>query len=188
MLYDLENRDATIRSLAAIDTFTESSRRLAVAVDRLPADVESLVGGSQAALAEANRALQTAQQMVGPLQTTAEQLNLASSAWGAILVRDGEPDPDARPVDIREYEATARQIGEAAAELRALTEQLGQLGDSPALEAAFGGVDSAVARAQTGGRSLVDHAAWRGAQLLLVLFGLMLAYRIISSRLAPRAH
>ena len=54
------------------------------------------------------------------------------------------------------------------------------------METTLGGVTQAVSGAESSGRTLVDHAAWRGLQLLLVAFGLLLAYRLLASRLAPR--
>jgi hypothetical protein len=183
LLYDVESRESLATTLAALDSFAESAQRLAAVAESLPADFESLLGGSQGALAEANQTLLTAQGLVEPLRATAEQVNQAGASWGALLERNGEPDPDARPFDIREVESTARGIGEAAAELRSLTEELGALLESPGIGATLGGVTSAVSSAESGGRSIVDHAAWRGLQLLLATFVLLLAYRLLGSRL-----
>ena len=183
LLYDVESRETLARTLAALDSFAESAGRLAAVAESLPADLEGLLGGSQGLLAEANQTLATAQRLVEPLRATAEQVNQAGASWGAILERDGEPDPDARPFDIREVESTARGIGEAAVELRGLTEELGALLESPGVDTTLVGVTSAVSSAESGGRSVVDHAAWRGLQLLLAAFVLLLAYRLVVSRL-----
>ncbi|MEN8183808.1 MAG: hypothetical protein ABFS46_14870 [Myxococcota bacterium] len=184
MLYDVESREGVVQALAALESFAESAQRLAALAEELPTDLEALLGNSEGALAEANRTLLMAQGMVEPLRATALQLNLAGASWGAIFERDGEPDPDARPFDIREYEATARGIGEAAVELSALAGKLDQLIESPGLEAALGSVDATVSRVESGGQGVVDHAAWRGLQLLLAGFALLLIYRLVSSRLS----
>ena len=183
LLYDVESRETLATALAALESFAESARRLAAVAESLPADLEGLLGGSQGLLAEANRTLLTAQGLVEPLLATAEQVNQAGASWGVLLERDSEPDPDARPFDIREVESTARGIGEAAAELRSLTEELGALLESPGISTTLVGVTSAVSDAESGGRSVVDHAAWRGLQLLLAAFLLLLAYRLVVSRL-----
>ncbi len=183
LLYDVESRESLIGALAALDSFTESARQLAAVAQRLPTDLDAVLGDSEGALGEVNRALQTAHEMVEPLRLTAEQVNLAGASWGALVTRDGEHDPDARPFDILEYEAAARGIGEAATELRGLALELDALLESHGVEATFGGVDSAVSHAEVGLRSVVDHAAWRGFQLLIALFGLLLAYRLVASRL-----
>ena len=122
--------------------------------------------------------------MLEPLRLTAEQVSLAGASWGEVFARDAERDPDARPFDVREWEATARGIGAAAIELQALAAELGALGESRALEASLGGLGKAVSGAEAGGRRVVDHAAWRGLQLLVVSFLLLLTYRLVTSRLA----
>jgi len=187
LLYDVESRESLITALDALESVAESARLLSTAAERLPAEVEALLGSSQGAIAEANRTLRTAQGLIEPLLATAEQLNLAGASWGALFARDGEPDPDARPFDIREYEAAAVGIGGAAFELRALAAELEALAGSPALETTLGGFGSTVSSAEASGRSVVDHAAWRGFQLLLAFFALLLAYRVVAARLAPRS-
>jgi hypothetical protein len=185
LLYDVESRDSLIETLAALESFAESAERLASVAEGLPNDVEGLLGGSQGMLAEARETLRIAQSLVEPLRATAEQVNLAGASWGALFERDEQPDPDARPFDIREVESTARGIGEAAVELRGLTEELSVLLQSPGIDTTLGGVTSAVSSAESSGRSVVDHAAWRGLQLLLLGFVLLLAYRLAVSRLVP---
>jgi hypothetical protein len=187
LLYDVESRENLMAALESFQTLAESARELAGIDQRVAASLESMLGDTESALAQLNGALLTAQGMVEPLRLTAEQVNLAGESWSALFARDGEPDPDARPFDIREYEATARSIGEASLELRALAAELGTLGESGAMENAFAGVGSAVTSAEAGGRSVVDHAAWRALQLLLAFFGLLLAYRVVAPRLAPRS-
>jgi hypothetical protein len=186
LLYNAETRESTITALAAMESFAESASQLAGVAERLPFDLEAALGSSQGALAEANRTLLTAQELIEPLRATAEQVALAGASWGTILQSEGEPDPDARPFDIREYEAAAQGIGEAAAELSGLATQIAVLVETQRLESTLSGVDSAVSRVESGGRGVVDHAAWRGLQLLLAFFALLLVYRLVGTVL-PRS-
>ena len=187
LLYDIESRESLAVALETFQSVAESARELALVDERLADSIEGLLDDTEDALGELNRALLTAQGMVEPLRLTAEQVNLAGVSWGKLFGRDGERDPDGRPFDIREWEAAARGIGEAAVEMRALAAELGSLGESRALEASLAHVDSAVSSAEAGGRGVVDHAAWRALQLLLVFFGLLLGYRLVASRLAAPA-
>ena len=93
------------------------------------------------------------------------------------------PISEARPFDIREYESAARSIGEAATELNGLAVELAALIESPGLATTLGGISATVAGAESGGRGVVDHAAWRGLQLLLLSFVLLLIYRLVAWRL-----
>ena len=181
LLYDIESRESLNSALVSFDSLAESARQLAASAENLPTDLDGLIAASDGALAEANRALVTAREIVEPLRITAEQMNLAGSVW-AELIQGGELDPEGRPFDVLEYKATAREVQEAAAELRQLAVEIAALRDAGGADAALSGVDAAVARAASGGRGVVDHAAWRGLQLLLVAFVLLLAYRWITSR------
>lgn len=182
LLYDVESRESLVRVLAELESFAESARRLAAVAERLPADLELALGGSEGVLAQAQQTLLTAERVVEPLRATAEQVALAGTSWAPIFEGDG--DPDARPFDIREYEATARSIGAAAAELSGLAADLGGLMEAPGLATTLDGISASVSGAESSGRSVVDHAAWRGLQLLLVSFVLLLLYRLVASRLA----
>lgn len=183
LLYDVESRESLIRVLSELESFAESARRLAAVAERLPADLETVLGGSEGMLAQAQQTLLSAERVVGPLRGTAEQVALAGESWAPIFERDGEPDPEARPFDIREYESAARSIGEAATELNGLAVELAALIESPGLATTLGGISATVAGAESGGRGVVDHAAWRGLQLLLLSFVLLLIYRLVAWRL-----
>jgi hypothetical protein len=76
--------------------------------------------------------------------------------------------------DIREYEATARQVTVASAEIRDLVLELHRLVDSPQLSTAISELTAVV--------------AWRLSQIIAVFFLVLLGYRVAASRLArPRA-
>jgi hypothetical protein len=119
------------------------------------------------------------QDLVGPLSGIAEQLREAGEAWSDIareVGRKEEPSPDSRPFDIREYERTAQETRSATEELRGLVAEVRALAQDPELPTAVAGIEGS-------GRSLVDAAAWRVLQLMLVFFFLILVYRLVSSRI-----
>jgi hypothetical protein len=180
LLYDVEDRDTVMQTLGALESVARSADRTSLAIDRLPGDLRAALGDSQASLAEANRALVSATELMGPLQSTAEQLRLASASWVEILARDDETESTGRPFDVREWESAVRQLAVTAAELRGLTGQLQMLTESQALGTAL---EDAASVTETRIQALVDRAAWRGAQLILGFFVLLLAYRLLSSRL-----
>ena len=109
------------------------------------------------------------QALATPLSETAAQLEQASAHWLAMLgPRDPTPDPNRKPFDVGEWQAAAQSIGVAAGELRGLATDLSTLEGSNALDAA------------------IDRAFWRGLILLVAFFGLLVAYRLLTARLANR--
>jgi Rad3-related DNA helicase len=183
LLYDVEDRETTLEGLAAFQVLAESSRRFSEAVEALPEDLTASTSpaleSARETLREAGAALAQVQDLVGPLSGIAEQLREAGEAWSGIareVGREEEPRPDSRPFDIREYERTAQETRSAAEELQALVAEVRALAQDPELPTAVAGIEGS-------GRSLVDAAAWRLFQLMLVFFFLILAYRLVSSRI-----
>jgi hypothetical protein len=136
-------------------------------------------------------ALRQAQEVAGPLAAAAEQLRLASASWERVLARDGDAEqPPGRPFDIREWEATAVEVQRAAASLQTLAVELRTLSESKGIASTLGGVGTTVSasvdHARASARELVDAAAWRALQLLVVFFVLLAGYRLWSARLGRR--
>jgi hypothetical protein len=179
LLYDVEDRETTLEGLAAFQMLAESSRRFSEAVETLPEDLNAnaspALESARETLREAGAALAQVQDLVGPLGGIAEQLREAGKAWSDIG-REEEPRPDSRPFDIREYERTAQEIRGTSEELRVLVAEVRALAQDPELPTAVAGIEGS-------GRSLVDAAAWRAFQLMLVFFFLILVYRLVSSRI-----
>lgn len=175
LLLDAEELRALRQGLAALELAAASAERASLAVDRLPDELRSILSRevpallreSQGPLAEAAQAIARANELAGPLASTATQLNEASAVWREILAPEGAPprSPDARPFDIREWEAAAHAIGAGATELRGLAAELNGFTTSTGLDRLF----------------------WRAAALLALFFALLLGYRLLSARLAPRA-
>jgi hypothetical protein len=183
LLYDLEDHETTLEGLAAFQMLAESSRRFSEAVETLPEDLNAnaspALESARETLREAESTLAQVQDLVGPLSGIAEQLREAGEAWSDIareVGREEEPRPDSRPFDIREYERTAQETRSAAEELRVLVAEVQALAQDPELPTAVAGIEGS-------GRSLVDAAAWRVLQLMLVFFFMILVYRLVSSRI-----
>ena len=115
------------------------------------------------ALAESGERLMTLSQQTAA--TMGEAIRAADRLVASL--RDPRAPGGAASFDVEKYTVALR-------ELRAATE---------ALNAAVGAGEGLTAA----GRGMVDHAAWRAAQLLLLLFVLLLGYRWLAPRLAGGA-
>ncbi len=97
--------------------------------------------------------------------------------------------PPTRGFDIKEYTETAEALDRAAVQLLELTRELRSFssGEMPAslaeFEARFRGI---IDQSRNSAVGLADHAAWRGAQLILLVFGLVLVYHLGGRLLASR--
>ena len=165
LLYEVEDRDTMIRSVAAIETMAASAQRASESIERLPADIQKSLADSKGAIQEANQALLTARDILVPLTQVSENVKLAGDSWAALFPKKKEGEPPGRPFDVREWQSAAAQIGTSAGELRALAVEINTLTGGTKLEAA------------------VDHAAWRGAQLVALFFALLVGYRLLAWRL-----
>jgi hypothetical protein len=163
-LYDVEDRDTVLQSVAAIEAMAASAQRASLSIEQLPANLQKSLADSHGALQEANKALLTAKDVLVPLSQVSDDLKLASESWGTVLARDPN-EPPGRPFDIVEWQSAAAQIGTSANELRALATEINTL---------TGGTQLAAA---------VDHAAWRAAQLVALFFTLLVVYRLVAWRL-----
>lgn len=165
-LYDVEDRQTVIESVAAMQAMADSAQRASLAIEKLPADLQKSLADSKSALEEANKALLTAKDVMAPLALTSENLKLASDVWGKVLERDPN-EPPGRPFDIREWKETAAQIGTSANELRAFATEIQTIsgGAGTPLEAA------------------IDRLSLRAAQLVALFFALLVAYRLLAWRL-----
>ena len=165
LLYDVEDRETVIQSVAAIERMAASAQRASESIERLPADLQKTLAGSHGAIQEANQALLTARDILVPLTLVSENVKLAGDSWAALFAKKRDDEPPGRPFDVREWQSAAAQIGTSADELRALAVEINTLTGGTKLEAA------------------VDHAAWRGAQLVALFFALLVGYRLLAWRL-----
>lgn len=209
--YELEQRPAVESALDSFEKVARSSESFSQAVASLPRELREqaslLLQDLEARQGELQRTLTEARGLVGDvngagdhlgplaesLERTAAQAQQAGVAWTALIEEAREPGPPAapgerpaRPFDVTEYERTAAQITAASVEIRALLADVRALAGpgepSPAIERLGGALD----RVEGGGRALVNLAAWRVFELMLVLFALLFLYRRVEARLARR--
>jgi hypothetical protein len=161
------------RTLDGLATMSTTLERLALRVDSLPALLDGQREAFLAAfdarepavrtlMADAGTVIDNASALIeGGQQTTASLAAALASAERAIAaLRDETAPGGAASFDIAAYE-------KALGDFRMATEAL----------------DAALARAEglaAAPRDVIDHAAWRAAQLLLFLFVLLVAYRFFS--------
>lgn len=185
--WEAMNTPEARQTLGSVSLLSGSMARLTAQAESLPA----LIGSERAALLAAfdareatlrgllheagavtrdGRALaESGERLMTLSQQTAATLGETIRAADRLVasLRDPAAPGGAASFDVEKYTVALR-------ELRAATEAL----------------NSAVGAGQgltTAGRGMVDHAAWRAAQLLVLVFGLLLVYRWVAPRLAGGA-
>ena len=209
--YDLEQRPAVESARDSFEKLARSSESFSQTAASLPRELREqaslLLQQLEAGGGELQRTLSEARSLVGDvngagdqlqplaatLERTAAQVQQAGSAWAALIEEARKPGPPpapgeqpARPFDVMEYERTAAQIASASVEIRGLLAEMRALGGTGEPEPALERLGQALDRVEGGGRSLVNLAAWRGLELLLVFFALLFLYRRLEVRLAAR--
>jgi hypothetical protein len=177
LLYDVEDLETVEAFLTGWASLADSARSLSAAVEALPDEILGRIDASQSdlretlkaareAFTEAERTVQAIREATGPFAAMAERMSVAGDAWDRAFseiramqdsaAEGGETQAgeEARPFDIRDYQATARELSRAAVELRGL-----------ALDA----------------RSLMDDATWRVLQILVAFFALLAGYVIVAT-------
>jgi DNA repair ATPase RecN len=196
LAFELEQRPTVSSARASLEELAASSATFSRAIEALPQSlreqasaliqqVESSQGELRKTLAEARGLIgdasgsgATLQPLADSLERTAAQVQQAGLAWTALVEELRKTSASAsgretRPFDVLEYERTAAQITSAAGELRGLVADLH-------------GLDPVLDRVEGGGRVLVNLAAWRLFELLLVFFALLFLYRRVEALLVAR--
>lgn len=173
--------EATLQGFQDIARSTQTISEMAAA---LPETLRELLN-------ETNRAGQSLVPLSQSLERSATAVAQAGTAWNDLVTQLSQPPANpsqpSRPFDIREWQAAAAQITSAATELRALLESAGTLAGSEQLAGPLAEVTARVEKIEAGSRALVDFAAWRALQLIVVFFALLFVYRRIETWLARRA-
>lgn len=202
--YELEQRSMVESARDSLEKVARSSERFSQAVATLPADLreqtsmlfqqlDARQGELQRTLAEArglasdvNGAGEHLAPLAETLERTAAQVQQAGEAWAVVIAQAREPgsppapgQAPARPFDVLDYERTAAQIAAASAEIRGLLTDVRALGGP-------GEPVPALTRVEGSGRTLVNLAAWRSAELLIGFFALLFLYRRLETHLAAR--
>lgn len=217
LLYtDIENSDTVTSLVLATDLVAASADRLSRAADELPEDVQRIldrtletVRRDQAVYQETLRlaqgtatdarataentraAIVEAQELGRTLDATARTINETLAAYAALVEGDPDASPPEDPVTPDDIAAMARDIGDAASELRLTMEELGTLAEDRRLAAAAERAATAATRAAVEetapllaqgderARGIIDHAFKRGLQLLLGLLAVLVLWEIV---------
>lgn len=98
--------------------------------------------------------------------------------------------PSSSTFDINDYRKTADSMTVMANEVRQVTIEIRKLIQSQELSKQISDADAhfrgAVDQTSQRARDVTDHLAWRAAQLILLVFGLAVAYRLLIVRWAPK--
>jgi hypothetical protein len=171
-VYDLEDRDTVERTVDALDRAATSSERVAATVEGLPEEIRKALLDSKQPVEAVAKVVEQANALAAPLATTATQIQEASAHWLAILGPNDPrpPDPNKHPFDVRDWQAAATSIGDAAGQLRGLATDVETVQGSNALSA------------------VIDRAFWRSVAFAVICFALALVYRVVSVRVGtPRS-
>jgi len=127
--------------------------------------------------------------MTGGRELAGEVRKAADAA--AELMKGAETTESLSSFEIRDYAAAGARLAEAAREATALVRELRGFVDSPAASARLDqSLESAARELRREGRALVDHAAWRGAHLIvltvLLLTGSIALLLWVRGRIRPR--
>jgi len=183
LAFDVSQQGDIGASLQSFDALARSAESISQTAQTLPETLREL-------LAEAERSGQSLAPLSASLERSATAVATAGAAWGGLVEELRKPpadgSPPGRPFDIREWEQTALRITSAAAELRALLDSVHTVAGSDTLAPQIARLTAQVDRVETSSRSLVNLAAWRGLQLILVFFVLLFLYRRVEVWLARR--
>ena len=193
LLYDLEEADMTKSFLASIAQFSESSSRLSKSVEELPKQLreqlsqfaeetnekqenlrKTLEQAEKTTLAVTN-ALQQLDKTSGSLGIVVKDITQTTQAWETAAKTTGDviqelnkmkgPSGKTESFDIKDYQVAAEQTSQAANDIKALLSEVEDLLESRRYS------------------NMLNHFVLRAAGLLVLLFVLLVLYRIISVRL-----
>lgn len=214
---DLMRNEKLTTTVLALERVSETSERLADMGERLPEElrettdrlfdrVDQSQPGLRATLTEtretlaqagelsvsAERILSNATEAGHAWKETALAVDIAARSLAAIGASDKPSDaPPSRPFDITEYQRTAESATILARDLETVLTRLQTILESKSLpeniELATVRYQQGVATAGKEVRELVDHLALRAAQLLILLFVLVIVGSWIVRRFARTA-
>ena len=196
-MYDLEDRQSTESTIRSVASMAATADRLVTVAESLPqdlgaqlvapvddlshrhAELQETITATRSLVAESRMLLTQGDGTADSVAEASLRLASAGEAWEgtfrAIHALYPEPSDEpstARPFDITEYTATAESLTRAAGELNQLLADVREMGDAGILA-------TTLHQAESRGRGLVDHVAWRAGQLAGVIFLLLLFYRLV---------
>ena len=183
--FDVTQQGNIAASLESFEALARSAESLQTTAQMLPETLREV-------LAEAERSGQSLEPLAASLERSASAVAAAGAAWGGLIkeLQKAPADPNqppGRPFDIRDWQQTAAQITSAATELRLLLDSLQTATSEEKLAPPIAQLSAQVERLELGSRSMVNLAAWRALQLILVFFVLLFLYRRVEVWLGRRA-
>jgi hypothetical protein len=175
------------RTLDGLSLMSTTLERLAARVDSLPklmddqrdaifaafdareASARTLMSDAGELMTSAGTLVESGERLAGISGDVAANVSAAMAAAErtVALLRDADAPGGAMTFDVAAYESALRDFRSAAEALNSALDQAEGLATTP--------------------RALIDHAAWRGAQLILLFFVLLAAYRFGPALVARRS-
>ncbi len=199
MIISLQSEQLFYQVLATPETGTllanaaevsAATDRLSKTLEKLPADVaaerqkliEQLSGaepGLKALAEEVGQTMEATHRMADSANAAIKSLDQFIGRFGGQPERSSPGTPESRPFDVREYGASAAQIGEAAQKMDALIKSLDQMTPQ---------VNALLDRSAEESKNVVDHAFRMALALILIalvsIVVASLAYRLVASRIS----
>lgn len=178
-------------------------------LDARQANVQQTLGEARAVVEQLDAALERVERTAGPVEQLAVQVGQAGEAWAGMFQSFGETvqvlrgpqakleagtEPTAaessaaerQGFDINDWTRTAEALDQAAVQLQQLTREVRELAGAPELPDAVrhleARMENLLSEARGGALGVADRAAWRAAQLCLLIFVLAVAYHLLTRR------
>jgi hypothetical protein len=173
-----ENADRLSRAAESL------SQTAALLPDRFSAERKAILdalevqeGKLQELSAEVSRTLAAGEKMSASLNTTITAFDALMKRFGVGEPRSGPPDTNPAPFNILDYAKTAEQIAIMAQQLDALIKDSNSTLDSPALDKWISELNRVSSQAKADAKSVLNHAFFLGAGLVVLAFGCGMVYR-----------
>jgi hypothetical protein len=166
---------------------TIAAERTAIfeAIDKREPAMSRLLVETRKTAAEARELSQSGERLTQNLTETTKGLNTTLASLDAFMTKQNKaspPNPNAEPFRIEPYVKAAAEINQTVAGVNTALANSQKFVEAKPWQAALADAD-ALARAR------IDQVFWRAAMLIGLFFVLLLAYRVLASRLAtaPRS-
>jgi hypothetical protein len=169
---------------AVIDRIEKSQGEMRKTLD----DLKSTSSDIKTTMNAATKTMETVNQASTSLTATAEAWLPTAKAFDHLLNPPSDPNepPDPDPFKMPQVTDASNALAGAAKELQTLVGDINKLIGSDEIPGTIAKVDdsakAAVDHTAERATDLADHITWRGIQLVLVIFGAALVYRLVAWR------
>lgn len=179
LAYDLEDRETISTTLDELEKFNQTARQLTTQVEQWPEDVEQILKKTSDETKNLNRTVDNVRNLIKDSESLVTKINDAKKEWEPLL-KDDEQEPAKTPEDqtgLEEYRKTLQETDRTAQSLQQLAVDIKSLLESKGVPSTSSKLRSLGRQTEQSGKNVINHAFWRGIQLLLALFVLMFVYR-----------